>query len=131
MKTQTCSIKLTASPGKNLPGYNMIGQVLNGKVDLNITTDKGEQIGTAKGDLGPTGNFYITTYLKNSKYKKISAYATVEKEIMQSGGITIDEKIQQCFLEGIVGEDVYIEFTLLSIEGLYGLTIEGKINYQK
>lgn len=131
MKTQTCLVELTASPGKNLPKFNIAGKVINGKVDLSIITEKGEQIGTAKGDLGITGNFYINVYLKNNKYKQLALFATVEKEIIREGGITLDEKIQQGFLEGIVGEDVYIEFTRLSIEGLYGLTIEGKLTYKK
>ncbi|MEK6857686.1 MAG: hypothetical protein AABX39_03810 [Nanoarchaeota archaeon] len=130
MRTQTCSVDLKANLGRDYPVYKITGCVNNGKVELFIDDDKNEQVGTIKGDLGPTGNFAVTVYLHNSKYKRISVGATVEKEYITDGGVSIDDKIMSCFFEGIIGEEVWAELTLMSAEGLHKILVEGKMEYK-
>lgn len=131
MRTQTCSVELKAILGRDYPTYKITGYVKNGKAELFIDDDKNEQVGVVKGDLGPTGNFAVAIQLHNSKYEKISVGATVEKEYITDGGISINEKITPCHIEGVIGEDVWAELTTLSKEGLHRIVVEGKIVYTK
>lgn len=130
MRIQNCFLSLKAYNKDLNNAYNINGSVFNGKVNLTICNNKGDQVGIAKGDLGEFGAFYITAYLNTVPYKRVSFYGELIDDLISNAGVSFDEEQQPTHIEGVIRKDTFVSFTLLNKEGIYSLIIQGEVKFE-